>query len=157
VNKSLPREYLEVKKILNRSPRSKNAERVIIRCLERLSEKSREGARYVFSTDIQRELETFVAPENARLNERYQTDNLSFVARGAEPESDQKPLSEADVIRAMAAFEREYRRLRYRLLSFNFASRAFLRVYGKPVQGALHRMKMSYLKMKYRNYQPFGD
>src|SRR4029078_10728175 len=39
VNKSLTREYLEVKKVLNQSPRSKNTERVMIRCLERLSEK----------------------------------------------------------------------------------------------------------------------
>ena len=157
VNKSLTREYLEVKKILNRSPRSKNAERVIIRCLERLSEKSREGTRYGFSEDIRRDLESFIAPENTRLNERYRTDNPSFMARGPEQDRDQKPLSEEDVIRAMAAFERELRRPRYRLLSLNYASRAFLRAYAKPVQGALHRMKMSYLKMKYRNYQPFGD
>jgi hypothetical protein len=79
------------------------------------------------------------------------------VACGTEQRDDQAPLSETDMLNAMAVFEREYRRPRYRLLSLNYASRAFLRIYGKPVQGALHRMKMSYLKMKYRNYQPFGD
>jgi hypothetical protein len=156
VNKSLTREYTEVKKILNKSPRSKNTERVIIRCLERLSEESREGTRYSFSADLQRDLESFVAPENSRLNERYRTDNLSFVPRGPEQDHEQKPLSEGDIIRAMAAYEQEYRRLRYRLLSLNYASRAFLRAYGKPVHGALHRMKMAYVKMKFRNKQPFG-
>lgn len=156
VNKSLTREYLEVKKILNLSPRSKNAERVIIRCLERLSEKSLESTRYGFSEDIRRDLESFIVPENARLNERYRTGNLSFEARGPEQDHEQKPLSEEDMIRAMATFKREYSRPRYRLLSLNYASRAFLRAYGKPVQGALHRMKMSYLKMKYRTDQPFS-
>jgi hypothetical protein len=156
VNKSLTREYLEVKKILNLLPRSKNAERVIIRCLERLSEKSLESTRYSFSEDIRHDLESFIVPENVRLNERYRIDNLSFGARGPEQDHEQKPLSEEDMIRAMAAFKREYSRPRYRLLSLNYASRAFLRAYGKPVQGALHRMKMSYLKMKYRNDQPFG-
>jgi hypothetical protein len=156
INKSLTREYVEVKKNLNRIPRSKNTDRVIIRCLERLSEKSREGTRYNFSSDLEHDVELLVAPENARLNERYRTDNLSFVARGPEQGRDQKPLSEEDGIRAMAAFEREYRRPRYRLLSLNYALRAFLRLYGKPVHGALHRMKMSYLKMKFRNKQLHG-
>ena len=156
INKSLTREYVEVKKILNRTPRGKNTDRVIIQCLERLSEKSREGTRYNFPSDLEHEVELLVAPENARLNERYRTDNLSFVARGPEQDRDQKPLSEEDVSRAMAAFEREYRRPRYRLLSLNYASRAFLRLYGKPVHGALHRMKMSYLKMKFRNKQLHG-
>jgi hypothetical protein len=154
VNTSLTREYLEVKKILNQSPRSKNTERVIIRCLERLSEKSLESTRYGFSEDIRHDLESFIAPENTSLNERYRTDNLSFVAGGPEHSRDQKPLSEKDVLRARATFEREYRRPRYRLLSLNYASRAFLRAYGKPLQGVLHRMKMSYLKRKYRNDQP---
>jgi hypothetical protein len=156
INKSLTREYVEVKKNLNRIPRSKNTDRVIIRCLERLSEKSREGTRYNFSSDLEHDVELLVAPENARLNERYRTDNLSFVARGPEQGRDQKPLSEEDGIRAMAAFEREYRRPRYRLLSLYYALRAFLRLYGKPVHGALHRMKMSYLKMKFRNKQLHG-
>ncbi|MBK5283733.1 MAG: hypothetical protein JJE16_16815 [Nitrospiraceae bacterium] len=156
VNTSLTREYLEVKKIINRSPHGKNAERVIIRCLERLSEQSLESTRYGFSDDIQRDLESFIAPENARLNERYRSDNPSFVGRGPEQDRDQKPLSEEDVSRAMATFEREYRRPRYRLLSLNYASRALLRLYGKPVHGTIHRMKMSYLKMKFRNKQLHG-
>jgi hypothetical protein len=130
---------------------------VIIRCLERLSEKSAESARYSFSADLQRDIEAFIASENARLNEQYRAGNQSFVARGPEHGRDLKPLGEEDIIRAQDTFEREYRRLRYRLLSLNYASRAYLRMHGKPVQGILHRMKMTYLKMKLRNYQPSGD
>jgi hypothetical protein len=157
VNKSLTREYLEVKKILNRSPRSKNDELVIIRCLERLSEKSQEGTRYDLSTDIQRDLELFVAPENARLNEQYRTGDYSFVAQGSVKNRDQKPLGHEEVMKAMTAFKKEYHRPRYRLLALNYAVRAFLRLHGKPVHGVLHRMKMSYMKIKYSNYQPHGD
>jgi hypothetical protein len=156
INKSLTREYIEVKKILNKTPRSKNAERVIIRCLERLSESSKESTRYTFSEDICRDLESFVATENARLNERYRTDNLSFVARSPEHDQHLKPVSDEEVARAMVAFEQEYRRPRYRLLSLNYAARVFLREHGKPVQGALHRIKMFYLKVRHRNYTPFA-
>lgn len=154
VNTSLTREYVEVKKLLNRSPHGKNVERVIIRCLERLSEKSREGTGYYFSEDIQRDLEAFVAPENARLNQRFQIEDVSFVAAGSAKNRDQRPLGEDDVLRAKKVFEQEYRHPRYRLLFLNYATRAFLRAYGKPVQAVLHRIKMSYLKMKYRNRFP---
>lgn len=151
VNKSLTREYIEVKKILNASPRSKNDERVIIRCLERLSEVSEEGARYNLAEEVQHDLESFVAPENERLTARYKKDNQLFLVRSEEQVHDQKPLGEADVARAMAIFEREYCRPRSRLLWLNYASRAFLRAYGKPIQAVLHQAKMAYLKMKYRN------
>lgn len=151
VNKSFTREYIEVKKILNRSPRSKNTERVIIRCLEGLSKASQESTRYTFAANIQCELESFVAPENERLNKQYQTDNLLFMSRSEDRGSNQEPLSETDVVRAMAAFEREYRRLRSRFLSLNYASRAFLRSHARPIQAILHRIKMAHLKMKYRN------
>jgi len=151
VNESLTREYIEVKKILNGSRRTKNDERVIIRCLEHLSESSHEGTRYCLDADVQRDLEPFVSSENERLNRQYQTDGLVFVARSEGQSRERKPLSDEDVARAMDAFQKEYRRPRYKLLWLNFATRAFLRAYAKPVQAALHQVKMAYLNMKYRN------
>lgn len=151
VNESLTREYIEVKKILNGSRRTKNDERVIIRCLEHLSESSHEGTRYCLDADVQRDLEPFVSSENERLNRQYSADGLVFVARSEGQRREQKSLSDEDVARAMDAFQREYRRPRYKLLWLNFATRAFLRAYAKPVQAALHQVKMAYLNMKYRN------
>lgn len=151
VNESLTREYIEVKKILNGTRRTKNDERVIIRCLEHLSELSREGSRYCLDADVQRDLEPFVSSENERLNRQYQTDGSVFVARSEGQSRERKPLSDEDVARAMDAFQKEYRRPRYKLLQLNFATRAFLRAYAKPVQAALHQVKMAYLNMKYRN------
>lgn len=151
VNESLTREYIEVKKILNGHRRTKNEERVIIRCLERLSKSSNKGTRYTLDAGVQRDVESFVSSENERLNRQYQTDGLVFVARSEGQSREQKSLTEEDVARAMDAFEREYRRPRYKLLWLNFATRAFLRAYAKPVQAALHQVKMAYLNMKYRN------
>ena len=151
VNESLTREYIEVKKILNGHRRTKNEERVIIRCLERLSKSSNKGTRYTLDAGVQRDVESFVSSENERLNRQYQTDGLVFVARSEGQHREQKSLTDDDVARAMDAFQREYRRPRYKLLWLNFATRAFLRAYAKPVQAALHQVKMAYLNMKYRN------
>lgn len=154
VNTSLTREYVEVKKILNRSSCSKQTERVTIRCLERLSEKSREGTGYHFSEDIRRDLEALVAPENARLNQQFGTEQQSFVAASSTQNRECRVLGKDDVLRAKEAFEREYRHPRYKLLMLNYAVRAFLRTHGKPVQAVLHRAKMYYLKIKSRNRLP---
>lgn len=149
VNKSLTREYIEVKKILNKSPRGKNTERVIIRCLERLSELSQESSRYELGEEVMREINSFVRMENAELKARYQIDS-SFFER-SEKDSKHHQLSEADVARAMSMFKQEYSRPRYRVLWLNYATRAFLRLYGKPVHAFLHQLKMAYLKRKLQN------
>lgn len=151
VNESLTREYIEVKKILNGFRRTKNEERVIICCLTRLSMSSNAGTRYALDAGVQQDVESFVSHDNEKLNKQYQTDGLIFMSRNEGQSREQKPLNDEDVARAMDAFEREYRRPRYRLLWLNFATRAFLRTYAKPVQAALHQLKMTYLNMKYRN------
>lgn len=151
VNESLSREYLEVKKRLNEYSRSKNTERVIIRCLEQLSKSSSLGSRYLLDTEVQRDVETFVASENERLNEKHRATGLRFLAQGKNVSANLKPLEDEVVAQAMRSFKVLYHKPRYKLLWVNYATRSLLRVYAAPVHAALHQVKMAYQNMKFRN------
>lgn len=151
VNQSLSREYIEVKKILNRTPRSKIAERVTITCLERLSARSGYNAPYRLSDELSREIARFVASENDQLNERYIQGITQLGAQSAtHRSSENKLLGEEDIAQAFAAFEREYTSLSARLLTIDYGIRAFLRMYAKPLHSALHQLKRLYRSRIYR-------
>jgi hypothetical protein len=149
VNESLTREYLEVKKILNCSSRTKNTERVIINCLERLSRESSEGTRCDIDKDVAREIEEFVSPENELLNSRYGKGEIVFSAQALR--DGQVPLSDEVVRVAMQEFRREYRRPYYRVMWLNYAARDLLRRYARPVHAALHQLKMFLHKKRFQN------
>lgn len=151
VNQSLSREYIEVKKILNHTPRRKNEERVIITCLERLSARSGYTTPYRLSDELSREVVAFVASENEWLNERYiQGDDQLKAQSAAFRTSDNKILSEENIAAALATFEREFASPRARLLTLDYAVRAFLRKHAKPVHSALHQLKRVYRSQVYR-------
>jgi hypothetical protein len=151
VNESLSREYLEVKKRLNEYSRSKNTERVIIRCLEQLSKSSTQGSRYLLDAEVRRDVEKFVTPENEQLNEKYRATGWKFLAQSESVKADLKPLSDELVTQAMRSFRNSYRRPRYKLLWINYATRSLLRSYATPLHAALHQVKMAYQNMKFRN------
>lgn len=152
VNESFTREYLEVKKILNQQPHSKNTERVMIRCLERLSSESQETTQYSLPLEVERKAELFAASVNEYLNSKYAQHGMQFRAKSEKQSLRPPPLSQADIDQALDAFHKEFGSVRTRLLSLNFATRTFLRENVKPVHGALHSLKMAYLRMKYRNH-----
>lgn len=149
VNKSLTREYIEVKKKLNKNRNGKNRERVIIRCLEKLSESSTEGSHYILSDEVKEELCSFVKLENSRLKSRYKIDNSFFKIRMGDNAS--YSVNDKTVDEAMIKFNIEYGRLRYRVLWLNYTARSILRKYAKPIHAFLHQMKMSYLHWKYKS------
>lgn len=150
VNESFTREYLEVKKILNQRPRSKNTERVMIRCLERLSSRSSQTTQYSLPLDIENRVEALASVENAYLNAKFAEGKAVFQSKSEKHIP--PPPNKDDIDRALRAFEREFGSLRTRLLSLNFATRTFLRENVRPLHGALHGLKMAYLRMKYRNH-----
>lgn len=151
VNQSLSREYIEVKKMLNLTSKSKTNERVIISCLESLSARSGIATSYRLSDELSRDVEAFVALENARLNERYVKGDAQLKAQGkALRSSEVEVLHEDDIAAAMAAFKREYASPRTRLLTLNYAVRAFLRNYAMPFHSALHQLKRVYRFHVYR-------
>lgn len=151
VNQSLSWEYIEVKKMLNRIPKNKTDERIIITCLERLSARNESNETYRISEELSQEIERFVEPENARLNERYVKGGSQLRARGwGYQRSDSKRLSEVSITEAMAAFEREYAKPRTQILKIDYKVRAFLRGHAKPIHSTLHQLKRAYRKHVYR-------
>ena len=150
VNQSLTLEYIEVKKRLNKQPKSKLAEQVTIACLNRLSRQSTMGTAYRLDEDVVRDIEAFVADDNQKLIRDYGGDEHVFVACKAYKGDKLPPLSEEDIEEAMALFQRTYRSPRARLLTLNFAARAFLQHHSRPLHAALHQIKRAFLRMKYR-------
>ena len=142
VNQSLSREYTEVKKILNRTPRGKNEERVVITCLERLSACSASLAPYKLSDKLISEVVGYVSTENKLLNKYYVQDGMQLDAQSETYKtSDKQLLSEVDIASAVVTFEREFSSPRARLLTCDYATRAFLREHAKPLHSLLHQLK----------------
>lgn len=150
VNQSLTLEYIEVKKRLNKQPKSKNAERVTIACLNRLSRQSTMGISYRLDEDVVLDIEAFVADDNQKLTQDYGGGEHVFVARKAYVGDKLPPLSKECIEEAMALFEETYRSSRTRLLTLNYAARAFLRRHAPPLHAALHQIKRGFWRMKYR-------
>jgi len=151
VNRSLSWEYVEVKKMLNHRPKSKAEERTVITCLERLSGRNERIIPYRISEELSREVERFVAHENALLNERYIKGDAKLRAReegyqGSECER----INEKAVADAMAAFKREYAKPRTQFLKIDYEVRAFLRGHAKPIHSTLHQLKRAYRRHVYR-------
>lgn len=150
INQSLTLEYIEVKKRLNKQPKSKNAERVTIACLNRLSRQSTMGTSYRLDEDVVRDIEAFVADDNRKLTQNYGGGEHVFVARKAYKGDKSPLLSKKDIEDATARFRRTYRSPRTRLLTLNYAVRAFLRRHAPPLHAALHQIKRAFWRMKYR-------
>jgi hypothetical protein len=138
-NESLSREYVEVKKILNRVPRTMSEERAITECVRRLSRLNASSGRYELQSDVAEEVEAFVAADNVRLAEWYIKDGKDFIAAANRGES--TPLTKEQIAVAMAHFEDEYRRAGFQLQVLSAWLRRFLRVHVRPLHAFLHQFK----------------
>lgn len=141
VNKSLSREYLEVKRRLNRRPKGRTEERVVLRCLRNLSRESQLGSTYRVDPDVVRDIEEYVAEDNAKLSLQYLSDGERFVAKAAYRGDELAPLDEPTISMAMAAFEGVYRSPRMRLFRLRHKTLAFLRRYARPAHVLVHQIK----------------
>lgn len=151
VNQSLSREYIEVKKILNRTPRKEIEESVIITCLERLSARKGDITPYRLDDELSREVESFVASDNLLLNKLFTKEGTPLKAQSASLEtSDTKAVSKGIIAAHFAEFEEEFASPRARLLTLDYTVRAFLRKHVKPVHSALHQLKRMYRAQVYR-------
>lgn len=151
VNESLTIEYIEVKKIINKRPRSKTRERVIIRCLENLSKSSTKGTRYELALSVQRDIEAYVEKDNETLNRRYGSREFKFLARAQSGNTVCVGVSNKDVEQALKSFEREYRRPYYVMLWIIYAASALLRRHAKPVHAVIHQLKMFLHNLRFKN------
>ncbi len=151
VNQSLAPELIEVKKLLNRQPHTKNEERVIIKCLRALTARAGKSAPYWISKELIQQVKSFVAIENNRLNSDYiegaplQAESAAAAKRVKHDTSPEK------ISQAMLLFQQEYRKPKYRLLHLRTAVLIFLRDHALPIHSALHQVKRLYRKIIFRN------
>lgn len=152
INDSLTREYLEVKKILNKNRVSKSEERARIFVLRELSRKSKLGTEYRIEEDVIRDLEAYVAEDNLSLSARYLQGKEPFSARSSYSVDRIPPLGAGEVDAAMAAFEKAYARPAIKLRIAREAIKAFLRRHAQPVHAVLHHGKRIYVQYKIKQW-----
>lgn len=153
VNDSISREFIEVKKALNRGLHSSVRELAIIVCLQRLSRGSRFSSNYTFPADITAEIVAQAEAENAIVNAKYAWEGTSLAPTGADGKAVAEP-SAADYEAATAAFEAEFSKARYRIMEMDFSMRSFLRRNARPVHGILHQLKRLYRNVRYHQTRP---
>jgi len=146
-NKSIAVDFLEVKKVLNRLPRSRHTERAYISCLERLSMSSKFGSEYVLDNILQRDAESFVAEDNAILSKLYGKGNWTFTHKTSRSAKINKPLEADDIKKAFQLFEKEIRHPRYKLVWLRSVIGVFLRNHARPINAVLHQIKTAYLRL----------
>jgi hypothetical protein len=149
VNESLNYEFIEVKKRLNHTNRSKNEERTIIRCLENLSRANPGSSKYIINPEIIKDVNEFIGSHNERVNRCFMSDGF-MLPTSTEKCSPQNPLTEMQIGEAMQLFYTEYSKLKYRILLFSFLLRAMLRVHASTLHAALHQFKVLYWAVKYK-------
>jgi len=148
VNESISREFIEVKKVLNRGRHSSVREHAIIACLQHLSQGSRFSTKYIFPTDIMEEVVALAEKENAVVNSKYIWEGTSLAAIGDDRRAAAVPTPE-EITAAIATFEAEFAHPRYRIMEMDFTLRSFLRRNARPVHGMLHQLKKLYRAATY--------
>lgn len=148
VNRSISREYIEAKKILNLTARNKNEERVIINCLERLTARSKTFIPYRLNPLLLEDVINFVRPENNKLNEEYIYSDIKLKEQSSNYKKIKyRVLSEKEIMDAVADFQNEFHTLHSRLLRIDYSIREVLRKHAKPLHSALHQIKRKYRSM----------
>jgi hypothetical protein len=148
INTSVNRKFIEVKKILNETIRSKNEERIIIRCLENLSHSNPQDGEYALDPDVRCDIENFSKEQNSRINQRFMSDGHSFSAASGKK---LPTLMDSEIRQALQIFTTEFNHPKYRILQLSFVLRAFLRSNAKPVHAVLHQLKALYWSWKYKH------
>lgn len=151
VNKTITREYIEVKKILNKSQRSKAQERTIVDCLRKLSLNSEFGSNYRVDEGVMEDLAEFVQEDNKRISREFLNGEVKFSCIGNYKGSEIPEISKDDVERALQSFEQEYSGLTYRAKHAGYSVRNLIRRHAMPVHGIFHQLKR--LKRRIANFK----
>jgi len=143
INESISREYIEVKKVLNATPRTKDDERLIVHCLKRLSRSSDLGTYYKVDDEVVRAAVDFCDPVNQRLMDRFLPAE-DFPSRSEYRGADQPDLTQAQIDVAMEKFQAEYHSVQSRIWKTKAQVKSTLRTKARPVHSALHQLKRLY-------------
>ncbi len=142
---SLSREFIMLKKILNRTPKSKTEERTIISILTDLDKKIGSRKQYKIDTALRVELMNRVADQNRSLAQKYDGTGPEFFSDFAESkvmpsDANSNGVSLEDGMAALMAFENTYILFATSLKRCRMASAAFLRLQCPPLHALARRI-----------------
>lgn len=131
-HKSLDLRYMQVKKELNKSPRSKTKERVIIECLDHLNNNLDKIEKYTLDTKLKSHIQLYYSDSNASLAKKYTnsiSDSITFFSSNKYeiPKNNERKNSSVNVDQAMYEFKKYYHSPTMRIFYFKSFTKMMLR------------------------------
>jgi hypothetical protein len=108
---------------------------------------SKFGPEYVLDNTVERDVESFVAKDNARLSKLYGKGNWTFKHKTSVSAKINKPLATDDINKAFQLFKKEICHPRYKLVWLKSVIGVFLRNHASPINAVLHQIKTAYLRL----------
>ena len=151
INPSFTREYTEVKKIINHSQHSKNSERVIVKCLSWLSERSRFPRHYDLEPELENEIAAFARKENQGLRTRFMSEEqLRMLSPEPSTKQAKRCPSDAEIAYALKLFNQMYKGPIGRFLIVDYTIRDLLRRRSPGLHSLIHQVKRYTRQIKHR-------
>ena len=141
INASISREYIEYKKVLNTRPRSKLEERVIIKCLEDLSQTSKFGDKYKLDDATVKWIEDFAFEQNETINKDFNLTDNPMNSLGSYRDNELLAITTKELETAKKNFEKKIQSLEFKLIKAKIFTTSFLRNNIPFLHGAIHQVR----------------
>ena len=135
-NISLSAEFIEVKKILNKTKKIKEKERVIIKCLDELS-KGVKFRRYYLNQMIKDEVKKISEKDAILLQKDY---GLTL----SSSETKEEIIEKSDINHAHNRFKKKFNRISIQILIISYFIKSFIRNYFPSTHAFISNIKISY-------------
>jgi len=139
-HESLSREYIELKKTLNKEACSKTEEWVRINCLNKANSKMNMGEKYKISYDLYRQIQKYYLNMNARITEKYIKKGTFSINVRENYSVDTYDIDH--VSKARKYFYKEYYSFSTKIKRLEINVKKYLRTHVKPVHVILYKIKM---------------
>jgi hypothetical protein len=142
INRSISWEFTEVKKIINRSKKSKARERAIIACLKNLSAGLDNYRPYNIDNDLAIKIARYVNSDNEKLNKEYMKGGTKLNSTSSDPPIIHNYLVTKNQTKEhYEIFKREFRKPQYRWMIASNIAKELLRNHARPIHSLLHQIK----------------
>lgn len=138
-HESLSREYIELKKTLNKEACSKTEEWVRIYCLNKAYNKSNTGKKYKLSTELYRQIQEYYSSMNVRITEKYIKEGVFSINVTKNKAVD--TCDNDNVAKATEEFYKEYYSFSVKIKRLEIHVKTYLRTHMKPLHAILYKIK----------------
>ena len=147
---SLSREYIELKKILNKEPGSKSEEWVRIYCLNRANNKNSCGEKYRISTKLYKHVQEYYLTMNSSITEKYIKEG-QFTINITENRTNEASDSDSrNIAKATEYYYKEYSSFSVGIKRLEINIKIYLRTHIKPLHAFLYKVKTTIKTNLYR-------